>query len=153
MKILQNAMTEIVIIKKRAIDLEHLRRLYFQVRKQSFFWNAPACFTLSDFDKDTNGEYVLIALADNKLVGFISVWLADKFIHHLFVETNCQNKGIGSQLLSKIISEIGYPIKLKCIAKNKAALKFYEKKGFKEIERGFSDGEAFVLLELQKMPA
>ena len=140
---------DIKIFEKRQMDLVELRILFLEVRRQTFLWADTSTFTLSDFDKETYGEYILVARADNKIVGFISVWLADNFIHHLFVDSNYHNRGIGTKLLNRAIERIGLPVGLKCVEKNKSAIEFYLKRGFTEKVKGSSEDEVYVFLELQ----
>ncbi|MDJ1472984.1 GNAT family N-acetyltransferase [Cytophagaceae bacterium NT2B1] len=124
--------------------------MFWEVRQQTFLWIDTSVFTLLDFDKETKEEYILVALAQNKVVGFVSGWLADNFIHHLYVDTTYHNLGIGTQLLDAIINKIGLPVRLKCIEKNRNAMAFYTKRGFTEKARGLSDNEVYIFFELRQ---
>ena len=67
---------------------------------------------------------------DTKPVGFISIWMADHFIHHLFIDPNHQGQRLGEALLEEGLKIIGRPARLKCVVRNARACKFYEKHGW-----------------------
>lgn len=129
-------------------DLCALRQLFLETKKKTFSWVDGNEFSLMDFDRETKGEYILVAFVDNRLAGFISVWLADKFIHHLYVSPDCQHKGIGSLLLHAMIDKINFPLTLKCLERNKEALLFYKKKGFIEKGIGQTEQGSYFLMQL-----
>ncbi|CDH26483.1 conserved hypothetical protein [Xenorhabdus bovienii str. kraussei Becker Underwood] len=56
-------------------------------RKVTFTWLNTDNYQLTDFDKDTEGEMIYIAVENDKVLGFISVWAQNHFIHHLYVAT------------------------------------------------------------------
>ena len=43
---------------------------------------------IEDYKKSTEGEKVFVAERNKQVVGFISIWEADSFIHNLFVDPN-----------------------------------------------------------------
>ena len=135
------------ITESRDKDLDALRNLFLRTRLTTFSWVDTSQFTLSDFEQETEGEYILVALDDELLVGFVSIWVADNFVHHLYVEEKYQNKNIGTQLLNTAISKIGLPIRLKCEENNVKAVGFYKQKGFVEKERGQSKNGTYILFE------
>ncbi|MEJ1239712.1 GNAT family N-acetyltransferase [Chryseolinea sp. T2] len=101
------------IIERRDKDLDALRNLFLRTRLITFSWVDTSQFMLSDFEKETDGEYILVALDGELLVGFVSIWIADNFVHHLYVDEKYHNKNIGSELLKTVIDKIGLPIRLK----------------------------------------
>ncbi|WDF82598.1 GNAT family N-acetyltransferase [Lacticaseibacillus pabuli] len=111
-------------------DRPQLRRLYLHTRQQTFTWEDPADMRLQDFDQDTAGELVLCATNDKHIIGFVTIWRDDDFIHCLFVDPNHQGKGIGQSLLNCALSHMKRPASLKCVAKNGSALSFYEHNGW-----------------------
>lgn len=62
------------IVESSESHITTLRELFLKVRQNTFTWADTASFNILDFDKETEGEYVLVAICDNSLVGFISVW-------------------------------------------------------------------------------
>jgi ribosomal protein S18 acetylase RimI-like enzyme len=140
----------IKIIESREEDIDALRNLYLKARLTTFSWIDTLQFQLSDFEKETEGEYVLVALEEEMLVGFVSVWLADNFIHHLYVDEKYHNQNIGTQLLKAVFDKINSPIRLKCEENNTKAIRFYRQKGFVEKGRGQSKFGTYILFELLK---
>lgn len=129
-------------------DYKALRKLFLKERQTTFFWVDPSNYHLNDFEKEINGEYVLVALLGNRIVGFISIWMPNNFIHHLYIDQQFQDKGIGTQLLKAAIQKTNLPISLKCLEKNTKAVDFYKRKGFVEKERGLSEHGDYILFEL-----
>lgn len=118
------------ITKFHADHLESVRKLYLASRVATFPWLDSSDFQLTDFDRDTEGEQIWLAIVSAEVVGFISIWQADSFIHHLFVSPNSQRSGIGSMLLD--IGKQNYSeLSLKCLLANQNAIGFYCSQGFK----------------------
>jgi len=88
------------------------------------------------FTESIEGEEVHVAVLRGKIVGFVSVWAAERFIHHLYVLPQYQGVGAGSSLL-RICEEIyGLPLSLKCDTCNKYAQRFYRGKGWWSSDSG-----------------
>jgi GNAT superfamily N-acetyltransferase len=126
-------------------DRPALQQLYLQVRQQTFTWLDTTAFSLQDFDEETAGETVLVALAGEVVVGFIAVWLPDHFIHHLYIFQAFQQKGIGARLLAAVTSKLAPPITLKCWQQNKTAIRFYKQHGFVEKEQVATDEGGYIV--------
>lgn len=138
------------IIEAQNSDLPHLRKLFLNERRRTFADQDISQFKLEDFDKQTQGEYILIAHVDNIPIGFISIWLPNNFIHHLYVDHKHQGQNIGTELLKAAISKTNFPLTLKCVENNSKAIHFYLKKGFVEKSRGNSSNGSYILFELTK---
>lgn len=138
------------IIKIRKTDYPSLRTLFLKERQTTFSWIDSSHFHLKDFDTAIRDEEVLVAIIDSVAVGFISIWMPEKFIHHLYVDQKYHDKGIGTQLLKAAIDKANFPITLKCLEKNTEAVAFYKRKGFIETERGPSEHGDYILFELLK---
>ncbi|GIQ57303.1 GCN5 family acetyltransferase [Flavobacterium collinsii] len=139
---------EITALRKN--DYESLRTLFLNERQRTFSWFDPSEFQLKDFDRDTKGELILVARHNEIPVGFISIWMKDYFIHHLYVDEQYQSKGIGTELLKAAIKKTKLPITLKCLENNSKAVAFYLKKGFFATERGQSEHGGYILFELNE---
>lgn len=137
-----------IIREIKNTDFDVLRKLFLKERQDTFFWLDPKEFKLNDFEKHIKGELVLVAIDQEIPVGFISIWMPNKFIHHFYVDQNYQGKGVGSLLLNAAIQETLLPITLKCLEQNTKAVAFYRKKGFIEKERGPSEHGDYILFEL-----
>lgn len=82
------------------------------------------------------GEGVHVAVSGGTPVGFVSVWPADRFIHHLYVLPRYQGNGVGSALLRTCETTYGLPLSLKCDTCNERAQRFYRNKGWVSVEKG-----------------
>lgn len=146
-----NSTLEIAITELKTIDLPALRELYLKVRQATFTWFDTSHYQLSTFDTDTSGEYILVAYIEDKVAGFISAYLPDNFIHHLYIDNVFQNQGIGAILLKTMLEKLGQPVRLKCLQENKAGIAFYEQNGFVQKEMGMAlEGVYFVFEYNQK---
>ena len=106
----------------------------------------PAVFNASDFDKATRGERLFVAETDSEIVGFVSVWEPENFIHHLYVLPEYQGRGVGTLLHHAAVQVLAKPVELKCLSHNKRALSFYRKLGWKTVGSGVdADGEYLLL--------
>ncbi|MBS7254725.1 GNAT family N-acetyltransferase [Flavobacterium branchiicola] len=142
--------SEIEIREIRKDDCDRLRVLFLKERQNTFTWLDISAFSLEDFDKHTQGEFILVALLDAIPVGFISIWMPTNFIHNLYIDQDYQDKGIGTKLLEETIHKIGYPLSLKCLEKNTKAVAFYERKGFAAKEKGNSENGTYILFSKLK---
>ncbi|MDR0267194.1 GNAT family N-acetyltransferase [Paenibacillus sp.] len=136
-----------IIREANESDYPELRKIYLESRRVNFHWADPAEMTLEDFDKQTEGEFVILAEEDRRILGFASLYLPDNFIHNLFVHPDFPGKGIGSLLLKASIEKMDKPIRLKCVSENRKALKFYEKMGLKKVVEEGQPGEEYWVLQ------
>lgn len=128
-------------------DRVQLRELYMEVRFESFDWLRQDNFIRDTFDADTEGERIIVAEYGQKIVGFISVWEPESFVHHLYISAQFQRQGIGMALLNKIKANAQLPLKLKCLQNNKKAIKFYSKSGWIAKTEGISAEGLYTLFE------
>ncbi|MXO05421.1 GNAT family N-acetyltransferase [Flavobacterium sp. HBTb2-11-1] len=140
----------VVVEEAKNVNLPLLRTIFLKERQRTFTEQDTSEFKLEDFDKQTQGEYILSALIDDIPVGFISIWMPNNFIHHLYVDNAYQGKNIGTQLLKATIQKTAFPITLKCLVSNTKAINFYLRKGFVEKSRGQSSNGTYILFELTK---
>ncbi|MBF4515932.1 GNAT family N-acetyltransferase [Flavobacterium sp. ANB] len=139
------------IFEKRKDHIPDLQRIYLEVRRKTFHWLEDVKeYNLTDFERDTQGEFILVAVYNDEVAGFISLWMSGNFIHHLYIDEKYQGKNIGTKLLDEAIKVMNSPITLKCLAKNTNAIQFYESKGFTEKEKAFSNHGQYILYELTK---
>lgn len=132
-------------------DSAALATLFLEVRRATFVWKNSAEFKLGDFEVQTLAETITIAENERgELLGFVSVWEPDSFVHHLFVAQAFQGRGVGRALLEGLASWLSPPLRLKCAAANIRARAFYHSQGWREIERGLSEDGPYVLI--QKLP-
>lgn len=136
-----------IIREANLLDYPELRHIYFEARRQSFHWMKLEDITLNDFDQDTVEEQIIVAVENDHVLGFASLYVPNRFIHNLFVHPDAAGKGIGDQLLKRAITELGTPVTLKCVSENHKALSFYKKRGWKAVvEEGEPGSKYWVLM-------
>lgn len=136
----------IVISEAISADLTRLRQIYLTVRIETFPWLEPDKMKLSDFDESTEGELVLKAETDENIVGFVSIWKPEKFIHNLYVEPAYQGKGVGTKLIDEVAKKVGFPLSLKCLKENTHALNYYRAHGWYTVQEDFSSEGYYFLM-------
>jgi GNAT superfamily N-acetyltransferase len=90
-------------------------------------------YKLSDFEHDTEGEAIWVAVESDEVLGFVSIWEPDCFVHHLFVSPEVLKRGIGSKLLN-FVKQRYANLSLKCLTQNTHAVAFYLSQGLKVVE-------------------
>lgn len=129
-------------------DRPILRDIYLQSRTETFHWLDASGYTPEDFDRDTEGELILVAEQDGVVVGFVAAWVPNNFIHHLYIRPGQARKGWGRQLLDACVARLQKPIRLKCLEKNETGVAFYLAQGWVE---EFKDGDALgIFLTMRK---
>ena len=94
---------------------------------------------LTEFAVLVEGEEIHVALLGGAIAGFVAVWVADRFIHHLYVSPQYQSRGVGSALLKACEAKYGHPLSLKCETLNHHAQRFYRSKGWLPQETGVGE--------------
>jgi len=129
-------------------DQAALGELSLRSRRVAFTWRNPEDFQLDDFTRDTEGELIHLAESeDGTVLGFLSLWEPENFIHHLFVSPEHVRQGIGQALLADLQQRIPSTFRLKCLTANLPALAFYRGLGWTEVDSGTSDDGEYLLLE------
>lgn len=139
----------IIIRKIKDVDLDELRKLFYNIQFKEFAWIDNEKLILSDFDKSTEGEVVFVAEFNNMIIGFISIWGEDNFIHNLFVHESYRKCGVASKLIEKAIDAFGKPLTLKCVKANKKSVSFYLKNHWKILKEEVGVDGSYFLMELQ----
>ena len=132
----------------RRTDRAACRRIYREAREQTFTWFDSGSFADDDFDRDTEGELIWVACEDGKVVGFVSAWKPESFIHNLFVDPARRRRGIGTTLLETALAHLGRPASLKCQARNTTAHRFYLSRSWSVAEMGTSPEGDYFLMQL-----
>jgi GNAT superfamily N-acetyltransferase len=136
-----------MIREMKQSDLAMLRDIYFQTRLEAFYWLNPNEIGPDDFQRDTAGERVWVAVSKDQVVGFISVWEPENFIHHLYVLPRFTGRQIGSRLLACCLEHIGRPATLKCVSANTRALGFYQARGWRTLSTGTGPEGEYQLMQ------
>lgn len=128
-------------------DKDVLRGIYLAGRKEINAETASDIFQLADFDAHTKGEHILVARYNGSIAGFISIWLQENFLHHLYISKEFRQKGIGTALLKAGCKLTTSKAQLKCLEKNVNAISFYKKNGFIEKSKGKSKDGDYILFD------
>jgi GNAT superfamily N-acetyltransferase len=107
---------------------------------------APRHIDTGTFRSETEGERILVAEADGEIVGFVSIFEPQRFVHHLYIEPSWQRRAVGAALLDEALRSLGGAATLKCQTGNPGALAFYRRLGWTPGETGESDIGPWVRL-------
>lgn len=136
---------------RQATKQDHgaLREIYLKSRAQYFTWMDSSKLAPDDFERDTEGELVLVATNGSSILGFVSVWVPDHFIHHLYVHPDHMGQQVGKKLLQTCYETFNtFPsLTLKCIKENAKALSFYRSQGWRRKGEGVSVNGPYYLME------
>lgn len=101
---------------------------------------APRKIDAEMFAKETAEEVQFAAVDDaGRVLGFVSLYEPDSFVHHLFVDPELHGRGVGRALLAHAVAQAGGRATLKCQTRNERALGFYRGLGWTEVAAGVSD--------------
>jgi ribosomal protein S18 acetylase RimI-like enzyme len=120
-------------------DHSRVAEIFVIARRHAFPWIPPERFRLSDLKRETEGEAILVAEQEGRIVGFAAVWEPDSFLHHLYIDPAIHRRGIGRALMEALARTCEKPIELKCQINNKPAMAFYRRLGFTTHDSGISD--------------
>ena len=131
-------------------DFPRLREIYFQARRERFFWLASQDIKPEDFDRSVQGEDIYGAWTDGELAGFLTVWAPERFLHLLFVDQKFRGRGIGEELLEMAARNYELLLTLKCIKANRQAVQFYLAHGWRIQEEALCREGPYYLMEYDK---
>ncbi|MBB3267123.1 GNAT superfamily N-acetyltransferase [Azospirillum sp. OGB3] len=133
-----------------AADGPRCADIFLHGRRAAFSWQPEDRFGLDDYYDCVDGEEVLVAEAGGGVVGFISVDVADRFIHNLFIAPLWRGRGIGSALLREALTLLRGSAELACASRNAAARAFYEHNGWTPVPDAGPEGDAAPLVVYRK---
>ena len=140
------ATSAFTIREYRVSDVQRLSEIYLSSRRATFDWIDEERFGLVDFHRDTVGERIKVIERAGEAVGFSASWLPKRFIHHLYVAPAYTGEGGGSLLLAATVEMLGRPVALKCLSRNRGALRFYLSRGWSVVGGGRSGNGEFYRL-------
>ena len=135
---------EFEIAEYKSEDFEAIAKLFRDVYIKTYPHLNPKFFELERFRKILR-EYILpdseirVAEKECELAGFIA--LKKNYIDQLYIHRDFQSKGLGGFWVEQ--AKTIYPdfLELHTFASNERAIAFYEKHGFKIVERGVAPDE------------
>lgn len=109
-------------------DIETLQRLYGQADAA---WLPAEARGRHDFAEASKGERVFVCCdPEGNIIGFVSVYPQESFVHHLYVSPAHLRRRVGTALLDSLQSWLPMPWRLKCVTANASAMRFYEARGW-----------------------
>ena len=128
-------------------DTDALQRLYEEFVHEAD-WLPEEAKKDPDFAATSAGERVTVAeSAEGEIVGLMSVWERESFVHTLCVSDAWKGQGIGTRLLDSLEGWLPQPWRLKCVAANRQAVGFYRGRGWRHIETAIGKQGVYYLLE------
>ena len=122
--------------------------IYVRSGRAAFPWVDPDLFQIGNIiGWAGQGEELYLAFDQGRPIAMMSFWRPNSFIHNLFVDPRAQGRGAGSAFLEYAYEIADGPVTLKCDPSNRPAMRFYERRGMTEIERGVGphDDRPYVL--------
>ncbi len=142
------AVDAVRIRRASAADRAALDDLYDACRRDAQ-WLPAEKRRRASFDDVCAGEAVFVAVdGAGEILGLVSAWEADSFIHHLYVRERSRNRGVGHALLASLSNWLPFPWRLKCVRANTQALDFYAKREWRPIGTGHGSEGEYVELQL-----
>jgi ribosomal protein S18 acetylase RimI-like enzyme len=137
-----------VLREAESDDARRLGRIFREARTGIFRSPPAETDDVKEFRRQADGELVLVATnMDGQVFGWMSVWLPESFVHHLYVDPTFQRCGVGRFLLDALPGRVPVPYTLKCVRSNRGAMAFYDRLGWTEIGSGDSEDGAYALLQ------
>jgi GNAT superfamily N-acetyltransferase len=115
---------------RNAAEIAEAAALYARAGTAAFTWRPVGHFTAEDFIRFAEEEEVWVAFMGNALVGILSLFRADNFVHCLYVSPEAQRLGVGRSLVDHLRRQAGGPLTLKLDTPNTQAIAFYEATGW-----------------------
>ena len=133
-------------------DAPAVQRLYERAVGRAV-WLPAGARADANFARASQGESVFVCHGpQGRLVGLLSVYVPESFIHHVYVDPEFERQGVGTALLSSLETWLPLPWRLKCVIANASARAFYAGHGWIEVGSGDSDQGPYVLLERRSGP-
>ena len=117
-----------------AQDIAAAAALYERSGTAAFTWRPSGHFKAEDFIRFAQDEEVWLAFMAEALVGVVSVFVADSFVHCLYIDTDAQRLGVGRALAARVRKVTARPLTLKLDTPNQDAIAFYEATGWKRLD-------------------
>ena len=148
-------MKDVIIRQATLKDLKSIQNLnyeLFKLEKENYDPTLIVDWPLSEegknyFEDLIKNEYVIIAMKDEKIIGYLAGTINEKGSYELFqygdinnmlVDNNYRGSGIGKQLINRFkeYCKTKNITNLKVVAsdKNLNAIEFYKKQGFKNFD-------------------
>jgi ribosomal protein S18 acetylase RimI-like enzyme len=138
------------IRKAKPDDTPQLEVLYQRTCRETFTSRPQDTFQMGDYAKSVREDEVWVAEEHGKIIGFVSTYPADNFVHNLFVYSEHQGRGIGSSLMQRAEANLARPMTLKIAMDNLDVCAFYEKQGWSQVSVHEDAIEPYLLYRKSK---
>jgi GNAT superfamily N-acetyltransferase len=125
-------------------DLAACTGVYLAAARIAFPWLPPEEIRADHFQDSLRDEEVWVAETASEVVGLVSIYLPDGFIHSLYVDPARHGIGIGRALLEQALRRCGGHGELKCQEGNRAACRFYMERGWRPVGWGWSSAGPWI---------
>ena len=121
------------IRKPKPEDTPQLEALFQLTRQKTFKSHPQDEFQIGDYAKSVQEDEIWVAEENGDVIGFVSTYPADNFVHNLFVHPDYQGCSIGSRLLQIAETSLSRPMALKVAMDNLDVCGFYESRGWLQV--------------------
>ena len=128
-----STLTLTIRLAKSAAEVDDAAQLYVRSGRAAFTWRSGTHFRAEDFAMYALDEEVWLALMGGALVGILSIFRPENFVHCLYVDPDAQRLGIGRALVEHVRRAAGAPLTLKLDVPNRQAIAFYEATGWERM--------------------
>ncbi len=118
---------------RNAAEIDEAAALYVRSGTHAFVWRPRGHFRAEDFRVFAQDEEVWLALRGEALVGILSIYRPENFIHCLYVDPDAQRLGVGKALVEHVRRVAAAPLTLKLDVPNRRAIQFYEATGWERM--------------------
>ncbi len=135
-----------------AAELAACAGLYEAGQREIMPDDPPQAWSRAGFADATTGEDVFVALGPSgEVVGFVSLWRPEPFVHFLHVARDWRGRGVGRALLDHALATVpAGPVDLKCLSDNRPALAFYRRLGWVQVGSDPGSRPHYVRLRLTR---
>ena len=125
-------------------DLAACTDIYLAAARIAFPRLPPEEIRADHFQDSLREEEAWVAEIASEVVGLVSIYLPDRFIHSLYVDPPRHGMGIGRALLEQALRRCGGHGELKCQEGNRAACRFYMERGWRPVGWGWSSAGPWI---------
>ncbi|MDY0874216.1 GNAT family N-acetyltransferase [Dongia rigui] len=113
-------------------------RIFVETVTATFPHEPDAGKTAAAYADSVIGEEQWVALIDDQIVGYISVYWPTNFIHSLYIVPGFQGRGAGRALLDEVRKRAKGDLELKTDKANARAFAFYRQLGWRVVGEGMA---------------
>lgn len=124
--------------KAAAEDQAACTRIFIETVAATFPNEPAAGRTAAAYAESVAGEEQWVALFQDQIIGYISVYWPTNFIHSLYVLPAFQGRGAGQSLLAAVRQHAKGDLELKTDKANARAFAYYRRLGWRVVGEGMA---------------